>query len=305
MVLVRLRGVLGRSGRRTVRAVLAVGCAAVSAVLPVSTAFAAAPNQPAPPRAPVRAPLRVSVGLPATVIADGAALRVTADVVCSVPGTTLTLILVQRSGERIAHGVVIDRPGCGGATDRTVLSMPAQDAPFHPGVAFVQASLNDCSQFPCSTDVDEAVITVSDGDVGSGLPQDGAAVLTTDLLSTGAGRAENTVEARLAAPMVLLAEGTAVRVPVDFTCGVPRTGFVAVAVTQRVGNRIAHGAVEDSRTCTDRADHIVITIPAVDTRFEPGPAFVQVRLTSCILNPEIPCFLATDEATVTLPAPTG
>lgn len=301
MVLVRLRRVLGGSGRRTVRAVLAVGCAAIPAVLPASTAFATVPNQPAPPRAPVRAPLRVSVGLPATVIADGAALRVTVDVVCSVPGTTLILNLVQRNGQRIAHGAVIDRPDCGGATDRTVLSMPAQDAPFHPGVAFVQAALNDCSQFPCSTDADEAVIMVTDRDIGSGLMRDGA----THSPPTVSGRAENTVEARLATPMVLLADGMAVRVPVDFTCGVPRTGFVAVTVTQRLGSRIAHGAIEDSRTCTDRADHIVITIPAVDTRFEPGTAFVQVRLTSCILNPEIPCFLATDEATVALPGASG
>ena len=77
------------------------------------------------------------------------------------------------------------------------------------------------------------------------------------------------------------------------------------ALTQRIGAQIAHGAVEDSRVCADKPDRIVITIPAVDTRFGGGPAFVQARLTSCILNPEIPCYSARDEAAVTLPEPTG
>lgn len=287
---------LSGNEHRTVMALVAVGCVTVCLMAPRSMAFAAVP-----------APLQVSVGLPVTVIADGAALRVPADVVCSSPQAMLTLNLVQRSGERIAHGTFLDRAECIGMAARMVVSMPAQDAPFHPGLAFLQATITDCSNFPCAIENDEVVVSVVAGDIGSAPPAEGGLVASTGTRppTAASARAESTAQVALATPITLLAEGTATRVPVDFTCGMPRTGFVAVTVTQRIGAQIAHGAVEDSRVCADKPDRIVITIPAVDTRFGGGPAFVQARLTSCILNPEIPCYSARDEAAVTLPEPTG
>lgn len=85
-------------------------------------------------------------------------------------------------------------------------------------------------------------------------------------------------------PANLVARGAAVSVPVIVTCN--STGaYVSVRVTEKVGKKIATGAIDTSVGCTGGHQTFLLTVPAGSgPAFAKGSAYVAAEVSGCTAN---------------------
>ena len=81
-------------------------------------------------------------------------------------------------------------------------------------------------------------------------------------------------------PATLASRGAAVNVPLTVLCN-STTANVNVQVTERVGSKIAQGAVYQQITCTGLIQPVTITVPAGVNAFKKGPAIVNATIFAC------------------------
>jgi hypothetical protein len=117
------------------------------------------------PAAGAHATGTVSTGDTAVLVSKGAGVLVPVEVTCgegsaSVLGSSVTVLLHQRSGNRIADGVGSASVVCDGTTHVVDALVIADDVPFKPGTALVTTSAFVCDLSGCRSTTQSAEIRI-------------------------------------------------------------------------------------------------------------------------------------------------
>jgi hypothetical protein len=135
----------------TRRGAVAGAAAAAAAALVLGTPSAAFAQPPS---------LSITISSPATLLAEGAAARVSVTFTCTSAQASIAVSLAERSGDRIASAFGTGPVTCTGSTQRLTVNVIASTAPLRPGVAFAEASISGCNGDDCGSVRDQRVIRV-------------------------------------------------------------------------------------------------------------------------------------------------
>lgn len=149
--------------RRLIGLVATAVCTA--ALIPVAAlAATASPAAPAAARASASATSIPAISVnSATLVANGAAIRLAFTATCgagddgSVSSTT-----TQAAGDRVAQGATQTGFTCTGKPQQVsaLAAANVNGAPFHPGIAVVQASVGDCPGANCTGASTDKVLSI-------------------------------------------------------------------------------------------------------------------------------------------------
>jgi hypothetical protein len=147
-------------------AVLAATAVGTAVLIPVAATAAMASPAAAASAARTSAS---AVGIPAisvnsaTLVADGAAVRVVFTATCGAGDSGLfDSTITQAAGDRVAQGVQSNAFNCTCKPQQLsyLFAANASGAPFHAGVALVQASVRDCPGANCTSASTDKVLNI-------------------------------------------------------------------------------------------------------------------------------------------------
>src|SRR5262249_22761969 len=142
----RGRNTQGGWSMKRVRLWLAVGLVAVAAVAVLGPASSAVGFFSR------RLTLIIQVKSPATPHANGVAVDVPLDVVCTGSTAFVDVQVTQRNGKAIAQGFAEKQVACTHDLQGLIMTMAANGAPFKKGPAFVHADIFGCLGRVCGTE---------------------------------------------------------------------------------------------------------------------------------------------------------
>lgn len=147
-------------------AVLAASVACAAALMPMAATAATASPEASVSGARTSAS---AAGVPAirvnsaTLVANGAAVRVAFTATCGAGDSGLfDSTVTQAAGDRVAQGVQSNAFNCTGKPQQLsyLFAANASGAPFHAGVALVQASVRDCPGANCTSVSTDKVLNI-------------------------------------------------------------------------------------------------------------------------------------------------
>lgn len=103
--------------------------------------------------------LDVQIESPGTLIARGAAVDVTVEVVCTSPTATVSVTVTQVVGGRqVARGFGLTEVGCTRSGERVPVTVSTITSAFRKGSAFVTADVSACVPEVCGSESDQETI---------------------------------------------------------------------------------------------------------------------------------------------------
>lgn len=106
----------------------------------------------------------IHIGADGTLLARGVAAKISLTVTCPVgEDGNLNVQVAERSGKMILQSSTGQSIACKGTVQSAKVSVLADGRPWTPGSAFVQASINGCSEFGCTTNTTSRAVQLENG----------------------------------------------------------------------------------------------------------------------------------------------